>query len=76
MSLVAVQQSACYVFRAAGGAFAGFCHVLDIGQLDADDLAADPAMPTAIAHLQAAAPLRQGDSVLYFRNWMDTCLGC
>lgn len=64
-------QSACYVFRAAGGAFAGFCHVLDIGQLDPDDLAADPAMPAAVAHLQTAAPPRQGESVLYFRNWMD-----
>jgi hypothetical protein len=64
-------QSTCYVFRAAGGAIAGFCHVLDISQIDADDLAADPAMPAALACLQAAAPQHQGDSVLYFRNWMD-----
>jgi hypothetical protein len=64
-------QSVYYVFRAAGGVLVGFCQVLDIGQLDADDLAADPAMPAAVAALQTAIPLRQGDRVLYFRNWMD-----
>jgi hypothetical protein len=64
-------QSTFYVFRAAGGAVAGFCHVLEISELDAADLAADPALPSAIAHLQAVAPPRAGDAVLYFRNWMD-----
>lgn len=64
-------QSACYAFRAARGAIAGFCHVLDISQVDEADLAADPAVRAAAAHLQAAAPPRQGDVVLYFRNWMD-----
>ncbi|NTU78004.1 MAG: ATP-binding protein [Chloroflexales bacterium] len=64
-------QSAFYVFRAAGGVLAGFCQVLDISQLDADDLAADPAMPAAVACLQPAAPPRQGERILYFRNWMD-----
>lgn len=64
-------QSTFYVFRAAGGAVAGFCHVLEISQFDAADLAADPALPPALAYLQAVAPPRPGDAVLYFRNWMD-----
>lgn len=64
-------QSTFYVFRAAGNAVVGFCHVLEISEVDAADLAADPALPPAIAHLQAVAPLRPGDVVLYFRNWMD-----
>jgi hypothetical protein len=64
-------QSTFYVFRAAGGVIAGFCHVLDIGQAEADDVAADPALPAAMAHLQTVPPIRQGDAVLYFRNWMD-----
>jgi hypothetical protein len=64
-------QASCFVFRAAGGAVAGYCMVLDITEYEAEDLAADPALPAALAYVDAAGPPRQGERVLYFRNWMD-----
>ncbi|HRQ40454.1 MAG TPA: AAA family ATPase [Chloroflexota bacterium] len=64
-------QATFYVFRAAGSAVAGFCQVLEIGQVTAEDSAADPAVATAVRYLQTAAPLRPGEVVLYFRNWID-----
>lgn len=64
-------QATFFVFRAASGAVAGFCQVLEIGQATAEDMAADPAVATAVRTLQTTTPLRPGDVVLYFRNWMD-----
>ncbi|MCL4858594.1 MAG: ATP-binding protein [Caldilineaceae bacterium] len=64
-------QSSFYVFRAAGNAIAGFCHVVDISHMAQAEQAADPALQAAARHLQAAAPRRPGDTVLFFRNWMD-----
>jgi energy-coupling factor transporter ATP-binding protein EcfA2 len=64
-------QATFFVFRAAGGAVAGFCQVLEIGQATAEDMAVDPAVATAVRYLQTNAPLRPGDIALYFRNWMD-----
>jgi hypothetical protein len=64
-------QATFFVFRAAGRAVAGFCQVLDISQVTAEDMAADPAVATAVHYLQTTAPLRPGDIVLYFRNWID-----
>jgi hypothetical protein len=67
-------QATFYTFRAAGQTIAGFCLVLDISQATAEDMAADPAVKMAAAHLRTTAPLRPGDTVLYFRNWMDADL--
>ncbi len=64
-------QATFYVFRAAGGTVAGFCQVVEISQATAEDMAVDPAVATAVHYMQTAAPLRPGDVVLYFRNWMD-----
>ena len=64
-------ESTLYVFRAAAGAVAGFCHVVEISAATAADLAADPALRAASAFLQGVAPLRQGSRALLFRNWMD-----
>lgn len=64
-------QATFYVFRAAGGAVAGFCQVVEIGQATAEDMVADPAVATAVHYMQTTAPLRPGDIALYFRNWMD-----
>ncbi|MCL4868709.1 MAG: AAA family ATPase [Anaerolineae bacterium] len=64
-------QATFYVFRAVGGAVAGFCQVLEISQATAEDMAADPAVATAVRFMQTTALLRPGDVVLYFRNWMD-----
>jgi hypothetical protein len=68
-------QATFYVFRAAGGAVAGFCQVVEIGQATAEDMAVgpavDPAVATAVHFMQTTTPLRPGDIALYFRNWMD-----
>ncbi len=63
-------ESTLYVFRATSQIIAGFGHVVEIGQVTAEDIAADPATRAAIAHLQTTTPLRQGDVVFHFRNWM------
>jgi hypothetical protein len=63
-------ESTFYVFRAAGQALAGFGHVLTISQPQPDDMAADPALRAAVAYLQTNAPLREGDVILHFCNWM------
>lgn len=63
-------ESTLCVFRSSGQAIAGFGHVVEIGQATAEDIAADPATRAAITYLQATAPLRQGDVVFHFRNWM------
>ncbi len=65
------QPQGFFVFRAAGSAIAGFCHVVEISQLAAEDLAADPALPAVVAHVQRAASPRAGEAVIFFRNWMD-----
>jgi hypothetical protein len=41
-------QATFFVFRAAGRGVAGFCQVLDISQATAEDMAADPAVATAV----------------------------
>jgi hypothetical protein len=64
-------QAAFYVARTAGQAIAGFFHVIEISQATPADLAADPALQSAFHHLQTHAPLRPGDVVFYFRNWMS-----
>lgn len=64
-------QATFFVFRAASGSVAGFCQVVEIGQATAEDIAADPAVATAVRYLQTNAALRPEDVVLYFRNWMD-----
>lgn len=64
-------QAAFYVARGAGQAIAGYFHVIDITQMSPEDLAADPALQKAVAHLNAHAPLRPGDVVFYFRNYMS-----
>ncbi len=66
------QPHGFFVFRAAGSAIAGFCHVVDISRITDEDFTADPAMRAAIAHVQTIAPPRQDDVILFFRNWMDT----
>lgn len=64
-------QSSFYVFRAPGGLIAGFGQVLALDEMLDDDLRADSALRAAVAHLTSVAPLRQGDVMLHFRNWMD-----
>jgi hypothetical protein len=59
------------VFRAAGDAIVGFSHVVDISQLQDADLAVDPAMRAAAAHVQRLGMWRPGDRLVFFRNWMD-----
>jgi hypothetical protein len=63
-------QATFYVARTAGQAIAGFCYMLDISRVTDTDLAVDPAIRAAVAHLQAHAPHLLGERVVYFRDWM------
>jgi len=63
-------ESTLYALRGGGQSLAGFGQVLTLSQATAADMAADPAVRAAFTYLQAAAPLRPGDVVLHFRNWM------
>lgn len=65
------QPSSLFVFRGAENALVGFCQVLEIGQLAAADCATDPAAAAAATHMHTLTPLRNGDVVYYFRNWID-----
>jgi len=60
-----------FVFRGAGQTIAGFSFLVDISQMRAADMEADPAMRAATEHLRSVGLPRQGATILYFRNWMD-----
>lgn len=66
--------STIYTFRGAGHVIAGFTHVITLQAITEEDREADPSMRAAEAHLRSTAPLLPGETVLYFRNWMDTTL--
>ncbi len=65
------QPQGLVVFRGAGAAIAGFVQVVEINQCSAAQLAVDPALSAITAYLARVVPPRQGDQVLFFRNWMD-----
>jgi hypothetical protein len=65
------QPQGFFVFRAAGNVIAGFCHVVELSQVTEGDVAADPALPSVLAHVQHAAAPRPGEAMLFFRNWME-----
>lgn len=67
-------NSTIYTFRGAGHVIAGFTHVIALHDITEEDRQADPAMDAAVAHLQTTAPLLAGETILYFRNWMDATL--
>lgn len=65
------QPQGFFVFRAAGNAIAGFCHVVELGQVTEEDIAVDPALAPVLSHVQRAVAPRPGETVIFFRNWMD-----
>jgi hypothetical protein len=58
------QPQGFFVFRAVGNA-------VELSQITEEDIAVDPALPPALAHVQRAAAPRPGEAVLFFRNWID-----
>lgn len=65
------QPQGFFVFRAAGNTIAGFCHVVELGQVTEEDIAVDPALAPVLSHVQSAVAPRLGEAVIFFRNWMD-----
>lgn len=65
------QPQGFFVFRAAGNAIAGYCHIVELGQVTEEDIAVDPALPPVLAHVQRAVSPQPGEAVVFFRNWMD-----
>jgi hypothetical protein len=64
------QQHNVLVFRDANGQPEGFLGMVVLQKAAPDELAADPATQAAWLYLQKHAPLRSGETTLYFRFWM------
>lgn len=58
------------LWRDAHGRMAGFLTFVRLHEASEADRAADPAIAAAWRFLQQHAPLRSGESALYFRFWM------
>ena len=58
------------VFRDANGQPEGFLGMAALQKAAPDELAADPATQAAWLYLQKHAPLRSGETAIYFRFWM------
>lgn len=69
---IELQPHRFIVFRAADRPEkpAGFVAMLSLGEAEARDIAADPAMNAAQHYLASRAPLRQGEDATVFRFWM------
>lgn len=71
---LARQPQGAILFRdtsAAGSpGLAGVLQMVALNQVTAEDVAMDPAMGPALAHVQQHAPLRPGETATYFRFWM------
>lgn len=65
------QPQGFFVFRAAGNVIAGYCHIVELSHVTDEDVAVDPALLPALAHVQRVVVPRLGEAVLFFRNWMD-----
>lgn len=60
------------LWRDARGQLAGFLSFIPLHETTETDRATDPAIAAAWQFLQQQAPLRSGESALYFRFWMAT----
>ncbi|MCC6790397.1 MAG: ATP-binding protein [Thermomicrobiales bacterium] len=58
------------VFRGSGGELFGFMAHLPLDTADADDVAVDPAIASAMEFARRHGPMRSGEELLYLRYWM------
>lgn len=65
------QGDSVRVFRGAEGTPEGFVFPLELHTIGAERRDADPAVEAACAHLEDAAPLREGERALLYRFWMS-----
>lgn len=65
------QPGAFHVFRLMNGELCGFMANLELHELSAADVAADPAISAMRAFLATRAALQPGEAILYLRFWMD-----
>lgn len=64
------QPEGVRVFRLASGEPGGFLHTLTLHDTDVDLREQDPAAQAAWHYLENNAPLRAGETAIYFRFWM------
>jgi hypothetical protein len=64
------QPQAFLIFRDAGGAVVGFMAQVTIHDATPEDVAADPAVPAALAVAQRKGPTRPGEEIVHLRFWM------
>jgi hypothetical protein len=64
------QPEAFLIYRETGGETIGFMAQLALHDVSAEDIAADPAVPAAVAYVARHGPLRPGEEIAYLRFWM------
>jgi hypothetical protein len=64
------QPEAFLIFRDVTGPVVGFMAQLTLHDATPDDVAADPAVPAALAFVQRHGAVRPGDEVVHLRFWM------
>ncbi|MGH2535404.1 MAG: ATP-binding protein [Thermomicrobiales bacterium] len=67
---LARQPHAFLVFRDVAGAVFGFMAHLTLHDATPDDVAADPAVPAALAFAERHGPARPAEEILHLRFWM------
>ena len=68
---MARQPGAFLAVRHIGGELLGFFANLCLECVTPEDLAADPAIARAMAHVEQHGPARAGEHIVYGRFWMD-----
>jgi hypothetical protein len=64
------QPEAFLIFRDVAGPVVGFMAQLTLHDATTNDVAADPAVPAALAFVQRHGPVRPGEEVVHLRFWM------
>lgn len=64
------QPRAFLAFRTPAGSLSGFMANLELHQVTAEDMAADPAVPAALDFAGRYGPVRAGEEIVYLRFWM------
>jgi DNA-binding winged helix-turn-helix (wHTH) protein len=66
------QPEAFRAIRRVGGNVIGFVANLELDAVSPEDLAADPAIASAVAYVERHAPPARGEHIVYGRFWMDS----
>lgn len=69
------QPDAFLVYRSGGGDVFGFMAHVELHRATPEDIAADPALPAALAYARSRRPARADEEIAYLRFWMSRDAG-